>query len=253
MTALATPFIVESLLLPLHTTMSKISPPERIQKLKALLDRSEGIILDFDGLIADSEPFHYRAYNEVFERYGHSIDPEEYWVEFTSKGKGIQGEIARYNLKLDVKPEEMRQQKFEIYSRFCQSGDIKLFPEAKQFIQKLNGRFKVAIASGSWAHDIRAILKNENADTLIQTILGKAPPRPEKPSPDIFLEAAQELDLPPAQCVVVEDALKGLNAAHDAGMACIIVRNCLNQNIDFPGADIILENLSEFLPPLDFQ
>jgi HAD superfamily hydrolase (TIGR01509 family) len=231
--------------------MSKASSPERSQQLKTLLDRCEGVILDFDGLIADSEPFHYRAYNEVFERYGHSIDPEEYWVEFTSKGKGIQGEIERYNLKLDVKPEEMRQQKFEIYSRFCQSGDIKLFPEARQFIQKLNGRFKVAIASGSWAHDIRAILKNENADSLVQTILGKAPPRPEKPSPDIFLEAAQELDLPPGKCVVVEDALKGLTAAQDAGMACIIVRNRLNQNIDFPGADIILESLSEFLAPLD--
>jgi HAD superfamily hydrolase (TIGR01509 family) len=231
--------------------MSTASTPERSHPLKALLDRCEGVILDFDGLIADSEPFHYRAYNEVFERYGHSIDPEEYWVEFTSKGKGIQGEIERYNLKLDVKPEEMRQQKFEIYSRFCQNGDIKLFPEAKQFIQKLNGRFKVAIASGSWAHDIRAILKNENADSLVQTILGKAPPRPEKPSPDIFLEAARELDLPPAKCVVVEDALKGLTAAREAGMACIIVRNRLNQNIDFPGANIILQGLSEFLAPLD--
>jgi HAD superfamily hydrolase (TIGR01509 family) len=231
--------------------MSETGSPERIHKLKALLDQCEGVILDFDGLIADSEPFHYRAYNEVFERYGHTIDPEEYWVEFTSKGKGIQGEIERYNLKLDVKPEEMRQQKFEIYSRFCQNGDIKLFPEAKHFIRKLNGRFKVAIASGSWAHDIRAILKNENADELIQTVLGKDPPRPEKPSPDIFLEAAQKLDLPSAKCVVVEDALKGLTAAREAGMACIIVRNRLNQNIDFPGADIILENLSEFLPPLE--
>jgi HAD superfamily hydrolase (TIGR01509 family) len=233
--------------------MSQTGFPERIRKLTALLDRCEGVILDFDGLIADSEPFHYRAYNEVFERYGHTIDPEEYWVEFTSKGKGIQGEIERYNLKLDVKPEEMRQQKFEIYSRFCQNGDIKLFPEAKQFIESLKGRFKVAIASGSWAHDIRAILKNENADSLIQTILGKDPPRPEKPSPDIFLEAARELNVPPAKCVVVEDALKGLTAAREAGMACIIVRNRLNLNIEFPGADIILENLSEFLTPLDSE
>lgn len=221
----------------------------RLHKLKTLLDRCEGVILDFDGLIADSEPFHYRAYNEVFERYGHSIDPDEYWVEFTSKGKGIQGEIERYNLKLDVTPEDMRQQKFEIYSRFCQNGDIKLFPEAKRFIQSLQGRYKVAIASGSWAHDIRAILKNENADSLIQTILGKEPPRPEKPSPDIFLDAARELNLPPEKCVVVEDALKGLVAAHEAGMACIIVRNRLNQNIDFTGTDIILEGLSDFLAP----
>ena len=229
--------------------MSETGSPDRLLKLKTLLDRCKGVILDFDGLIADSEPFHYRAYNEVFERYGHSIDPDEYWVEFTSKGKGIQGEIERYNLKLDVTPEEMRQQKFEIYSRFCQNGDIKLFPEAKRFIQSLQGRFKVAIASGSWAHDIRTILKNENADSLIQTILGKEPPRPEKPSPDIFLDAARELNVPPEKCVVVEDALKGLTAARKAGMACIIVRNRLNQNIDFTGTDIILEGLSDFLAP----
>ena len=220
---------------------------QRIQKLQALLDRCEGIILDFDGLIADSEPFHYRAYNEVFERYGHSLDPEEYWVEFTSKGKGIQGEIERHHLKLDVKPEDMRQQKFEIYSRFCQSGDIKLFPEAKQFIQSLNGRYRLAIASGSWDHDIRAILQHEQADSIIQTILGKDPSRREKPHPDIFLDAARKLDLPPEKCLVVEDALKGLTAAGEAGMACVIVRNRLNQNIDFTGAGVVLENLSEFV------
>lgn len=231
--------------------MSETVSPERIRQLKALLDQCKGVILDFDGLIADSEPFHYRAYNEVFERYGHTIDPEEYWVEFTSKGKGIQGEIERYNLKLDVTPEDMRQQKFEIYSRYCQNGDIKLFPEAKRFVQNLQGRFKVAIASGSWAHDIRAILKNENADALVQTILGKKPPRPEKPAPDIFLDAARELELPPERCVVVEDALKGLTAAHGAGMACIIVRNRLNQNIDFSDAEIILESLSDFQGPLE--
>ena len=231
--------------------MSEATTPERIRQLKTLMDRCEGVILDFDGLIADSEPFHYRAYNEVFERYGHSIDPEEYWVEFTSKGKGIHGEIERYNLKLDVTPEEMRQQKFELYSRFCQNGDIKLFPEARQFIQSLQGKFKVAIASGSWAHDIRAILKNENAASLVETILGKKPPRPEKPAPDIFLDAARELGLPPERCMVVEDALKGLTAAHDAGMACIIVHNRLNQNIDFSEADVVLESLSDFLTLLN--
>ena len=221
-----------------------------IQKLEQLLDECRGVILDFDGLLADSEPFHYKAYNEVFERYGHSLDPEEYWVEFTSKGKGIQGEIERHNLKLDVTPVDMRQQKFEIYSQFCNSGAIKLFPEAKQFIQSLNGHFKLAIASGSWAHDIKAILKHEHADSLIQTILGKDPSRREKPYPDIFLDAARELGLQPEQCLVVEDALKGLNAAEEAGMPCVIVKNRLNQNIDFSRAQVVLENLSDFVEVL---
>lgn len=212
----------------------------------------KGVVLDFDGLIADSEPYHYRAYNAVFERYGHSIDPDEYWVEFTSKGTGLQGEIDRYNLKLDVTPEDLRQQKFEIYSEFCESGAIKLFPEARRFIDALSQRYQLAIASGSWDHDIRAILRNGGADSVIQTILGKAPDkRREKPHPDIFLHAAEALKLEPAQCVVVEDALKGLNAAHEAGMPCVIIRNPLNQNIEFPKADVILSNLAEFVDFLD--
>ena len=94
-------------------------------KLHSLLTQSKAAVLDFDGLLADSEPYHYRAYNEVFELYGHTLDKEEYWVEWTSKGKGIAGEIERHNLKLNVDPVDLRKQKFEVYSSFCQSGEIK--------------------------------------------------------------------------------------------------------------------------------
>ena len=217
------------------------------QILHALLDSCQGVILDFDGLIADSEPFHYRAYNEVFERYGHTIDPEEYWIEFTSKGTGLQGEIERYNLKLDVEPTELRQQKFEVYSRFCESGEIQLFPEARRFIEALSRTFQLAIASGSWEHDIRAILKHAQAESLVPTVLGKDPSRREKPHPDIFLKAAETLGLPPQKCLVVEDALKGLTAAQAAGIPCVIILNALNQNISFEGADLVLSSLDEFL------
>lgn len=217
-------------------------------KLDALLNSCKGVILDFDGLIADSEPFHYKAYNTVFERYGHSLDPDEYWVEFTSKGKGIQGEIERYNLKLDVSPTTMREEKFELYSQFCRNGEIPLFPSARRFMEALRTRFKVAIASGSWEHDIRAILEHAEAQHLVQTILGKAPgKRREKPHPDIFLQAAEELGLPPRECMVVEDALKGLQAAKEAGMPCVIVLNPLNRDIDFTGADLVVSSLDEFL------
>ena len=103
---------------------------DRKEKLHKLLQKSKAAILDFDGLLADSEPYHYKAYNEVFERYGHTLDKAEYWIEWTSKGKGVAGEIERHNLDLDVDPKELRKQKFAVYTRFCESGEIKLFPEA---------------------------------------------------------------------------------------------------------------------------
>ena len=53
---------------------------ERKTKLHTLLKKSKATILDFDGLLADSEPYHYKAYNEVFERYGHTLNEAEYWL-----------------------------------------------------------------------------------------------------------------------------------------------------------------------------
>ena len=166
------------------------NPSSSIKKLHSLLTSSKAAVLDFDGLLADSEPFHYRAYNEVFERYGHTLNKEEYWVEWTSKGKGIAGEIERHDLKLDVDPVDMRKQKFEVYSRFCQSGEIKLFPLAGNMVEMLSLKHKLAIASGAWAKDIRYILENAGASDLFPVILGKESASREKPHPDIFLNAA---------------------------------------------------------------
>jgi beta-phosphoglucomutase-like phosphatase (HAD superfamily) len=219
-------------------------------KLHSLLTQSKAAVLDFDGLLADSESYHYRAYNEVFERYGHTLDKEEYWVEWTSKGNGIAGEIERHNLKLNVDPVDLRKQKFEVYSRLCQSGKIKLFPLAQSMVKNLSVNHKLAIASGSWVKDIRSILKNAGALDLFPVILGKESASREKPHPDIFLNAAKELGFVANECFVLEDALKGLNAAKEAGMPCIIVRNPLNRNINFDGAELIFESLSDFVAAL---
>jgi len=222
-----------------------------METLKALLDQTRTVILDFDGLLADSEPYHYRAYNEVFERYGHTLDPDEYWVEWTSKGKGIAGEIERHNLELPIDPVALRQQKFEVYSRFCESGAIRLFPEAMRLAELLAARHTLAIASGSFGHDIRAILNNAGALHLFPLIFGKEAAPREKPHPDIFLKAAQAAGTDPAACIVVEDALKGLLAAREAGMPCVIIRNPLNKNIDFSGAALELPSLGEFVALLE--
>ncbi|QPJ62232.1 MAG: HAD family phosphatase [Candidatus Nitronauta litoralis] len=221
-------------------------------RLGTLLKPVEALVLDFDGLLADSEPFHFKAYNTVFERYGHSLDPDEYWVEFTSKGTGIQGEIDRHNLELPASVNTIRQEKFKEYSDFCNNGAIPLFPAAQRFIELAKKRFTLAIASGSWEHDIRAILKHADADGLVTTILGKAPDkRREKPAPDIFIEAASILNLPPEKCLVIEDALKGLNAAREAGMPCLIVRNKLNMKIDFSETDLVIPDLDHLVTHLE--
>ena len=228
----------------------KTSFADRKTKLHTLLEISKAAIVDFDGLLANSEPFHYKAYNEVFEKYGHTLDKKEYWVEWTSKGKGIAGEIERHKLKLNVDQAEIRKQKFEVYTRFCESGEIKLFPDAVHLVEKLASNHKVAIASGSWATDIQHILRNAGALDLVPIILGKESAKREKPFADIFLNAAKKLGCLPAECFVLEDALKGLNAANKAGIPCIILQNELNRNIDFKDAEMVFPSLADFVSAL---
>ena len=228
------------------------SGSSQLVKTKQLLKKNTAIIFDFDGLLANSEPYHYDAYNEVFQRYGHTINKDEYWIEWTSKGKGIAGEIERHNLQLEIDPIQLRQQKFEAYSRYCRNGDIKLFPESIEVVELIKTSHPVAIASGSWKNDIVAILKNAKAEHLFDKILGKESVKKEKPHPEIFLNAAKELRHPASQCVVIEDALKGLSASKAAGMPCIVIRNQLNQNIDFGEADLVFPSLSDFLNIVKF-
>ena len=121
--------------------------------------RARGFILDFDGFLADSEKYHYLSYSEIFGRYGHTIDETEYYKYWTSLGHGAKGEIARH--KLDLDPLKIREEKIPIFSRYCRDGSIKLFPEAKELLACLTATGKtLAIASGSFAPDIRAVLEN---------------------------------------------------------------------------------------------
>ena len=63
--------------------MNSLNERSQSEKLKSLLKKTNGVIFDFDGVLADSEPYHYLAYNEIFEKYGHSLNKSEYWVEWT--------------------------------------------------------------------------------------------------------------------------------------------------------------------------
>lgn len=215
--------------------------------LKILLQSRKGIIFDFDGLLVDSEPFHYKAYNAAFEEHGHSINPEEYWVEFTSRGNGAQGEIDRHGLKgLDAL--EIRKKKFVYYSDFCRSGEIKFFPSAKKLIQiAKDAGYKLAIASGSRNDDLRAILDLNGFHNTFHLVLGKESTPLEKPAPDIFLKAAKGLRIKPKDLLVLEDAEKGVKASKAAGIPCVVVRNELNQDIEFPEADFICESLDDVI------
>lgn len=204
------------------------------------------MILDFDGFLADSEKYHFLSYQEVFARHGHAIDETEYYKYWTSLGHGARGEIERHRLDLD--PEAIRREKVPIFTRYCEDGSIELFPEAKEFLDILwaQGK-KMAIASGSATHDIRAVLRNGGVSDRFETILGSDIVAAIKPAPDIFLKTLRTLALPPTACVVFEDAEKGMFAAIEAGIPVVVVRTRETADFDFSRADLVFDSHAEMI------
>lgn len=214
------------------------------EAFKRIIDGTEAVIFDFDNVIVDSEPFHYRAYSEVFAGKGHTIDRDEYWVEWTSKGGGAEGEIRRYGLDLD--PADIRAEKDPVYSSYCEKGEIPLFPDAVPITELFRSSgIRTSIASGSYSHDVKALLSAHGIGHLFENVVGKDDSGKIKPFPEPYLLAAERLGLEPSKCFAIEDAEKGVISAHAAGMKVIVVETEVTAGVPIAGADLHLPGLAD--------
>ncbi|MBU8922544.1 MAG: HAD family phosphatase [Bacteroidales bacterium] len=217
---------------------------DKLEILRSILEGSRAVIFDFDNVIVDSEPFHYRAYSKVFGDRGHTIDKDDYWVEWTSKGGGAEKEIRRYDLGFDTM--EIRAAKDPLYSSYCESGEIPVFPDAIRIIRSFHSSgFPLAIASGSYRRDIMALVEFNAIDGFFSAVVGKDGIEKTKPHPETYLRVATGLGLEPAECFAIEDAEKGVIAAHEAGMKVITVETEVTKGFDLGDPDLALSGLDE--------
>ncbi len=214
-----------------------------------LFDKAKAVIFDFDGVLADSEKFHFITYSEVFARYGHIIDETEYYKYWTSMGLGARGEIERHSLDLD--PVAIRNEKLPLFSEYCRDGTIKLFDEAEEIIGLVEAAGKtLTIASGTARPDIEAILQNAGLLDKFTAIIGSDTVPTIKPAPDIFLAMLKEIDMSARDCLVIEDAEKGMQAAITAGVPVMVIRTRETKTFDFSAADLVIDSHAELLAML---
>lgn len=219
----------------------------KLEKFKELT-RARVVIFDFDGVLVDSERYHFETYSAVFRKYGHTIDETEYYKYWTSLGLGPKGEVERHRLAID--PQRIRDEKRPIFSEYCRNGTIRFFPEAREVVLRLVHAGKVlTIASGTTRPDIEAILNNEDLADAFAAIAGSDMVTAPKPAPDIFLHALEMVNASPTDALVFEDAEKGVGSARAAGIPVVVVRTKETRGIDFSGADLVIEShveLAEF-------
>lgn len=199
------------------------------------------VIFDMDGLLSDTEELHYEAYKIALEEYGGTINFEEYVNHWANQGKGLAEFLDLKNLNIDASV--LKARKTEIFVQLSKKN-AKLFDGAKDlliYIKSLN--LVSALASSASLVEIMSVLKATEVEEYFGIIVSKESVRLPKPHPDIFLKAASLAGVDPTECIVLEDAEKGIKAAKDAGMICIAIPSKETVHGIKTRADLTLDSL----------
>jgi len=200
------------------------------------------VIFDLDGLLADTERLHRQAYQEALSHQGVSVTDQQYSEHWIRAGKSIADWIRDHDLDLD--PNVVRQHKMRIYQQLIDSS-LQPMEGALSALNRLKSQKILGLASSSFERDVHHVLRRLEITDCFRVIATGNHVVRTKPSPEIFLYAAKELGVSPEDCVVVEDAEKGIVAAHHAGMKSVAIPSDCTRNNDFSKATRVLGSLHE--------
>ncbi len=178
-------------------------------------------IFDLDGVLTDTAEYHYRAWKRLADEEGLPFTRED--------NEPLRGVARRESLMLllkgrvypEEKIQEMMARKNNYYLEFIKEiAPRDLLPGAKELLEEIHAA-GLKTALGSASKNAGEVVDRLQIRSLLDAISDGCSVERQKPAPDLFLHAAAQLGLPPAQCVVVEDAAAGIGAAKAGGFRTV--------------------------------
>ncbi|OBW63008.1 MAG: tRNA N6-adenosine(37)-N6-threonylcarbamoyltransferase complex dimerization subunit TsaB [Dehalococcoides mccartyi] len=226
---------------PLYLRRPQISPRKHPTGLP--LSQNKAVIWDMDGVIADSAPLHFRAWQTTFTEMGYTFSEADFYRTF-----GLRNDMIIYSV-LGEKSEAdiihtLADRKEHLFREYA-GQDIKIFPGVMDLLKSLKAAgYRMAIASSAPLANIKLVMtKLGIGDYFLATISEKDVTKG-KPNPQVFLLSAARLCTRPEECLVIEDAPGGVEAAKKAGMKCLAVTNS-QQPETLKEADLIVDTLGK--------
>ncbi|GAA5130381.1 HAD family phosphatase [Luteolibacter yonseiensis] len=203
------------------------------------------VLFDFDGVLVDTEWAIYQAWLRTFRKHGHDLPLATYTrcigSDFaTWSPKTHLEELS--GLAFDWHDLDARRQE-EILRDLAGEG---LMPGVTGLLDKLATQaIRRAVVSSSSHHWVDGWLEKLAFADRFESVVCRGDAPRIKPAPDLYLEGARRLGLPPAECLVIEDSLNGVKAAKAAGMTVWVVPNRVTAELDFASADRVFPTLAE--------
>lgn len=203
----------------------------------------KAVIFDMDGVIIDSEPDHIKQEMKLFKSLGLDMNEEEH-QRFIGTTSYYMWETIKKENNLAFSVEELvNMDREKYYNHLCSMEDINPIEGVYELIENLHEKkIKLAIASSSPIKVIELVVKRLKADKFFSALVQGDDVLESKPEPDIFLYAAQRLNVDPKECAVIEDSKNGVNGAKKAGMRAIGYLNPNSGNQDLSNADLIIKS-----------
>ncbi len=180
-------------------------------------------IFDLDGVIVDTVPAHYVAWKAMADELNIPFTEEENeHLKGLSRTESMRKILELGNVnKSDDEIEKYTTRKNNIYVEIISKMTPQdILPGVLDFIQLLKDN-NVAIAIGSSSKNTPTILKAVGLDTTFDAVVDGNQVTHSKPDPEVFLKGATKLMVKPEDCVVLEDAISGVEAAKRGGMKCV--------------------------------
>jgi len=179
------------------------------------------LIFDCDGTLAETAPLHYHACSKAMATFG-AVMPRPWYL--ARLGLSLVGLMAAFEADFGVRldPQAVRLAAVPFYAGGFDK--VREITAVTAVARRYTGRVPLAVASSGNRDNVRNTLRALGLAGLFAAVVTIEDVGRGKPAPDLFLEAARRLRVPPAACVVFEDTDEGLQAARRAGMAAKDVR-----------------------------
>ncbi|MDO8461439.1 MAG: HAD family phosphatase [Deltaproteobacteria bacterium] len=194
-------------------------------------ERKGAILFDFDGVLVDNEPIHLKMFQKVLSEEGVRLTRKDYYTKYLGMDDRGCLTTAFKDYRRPASPslvKDLIRRKSRYYQSYIRRH-LKFLPGVKTFIKKANEKHYLAIVSGALRGEILLILRLGGLKKFFPIIVSAEDVRHGKPNPEGYRLGLKKLcrryrtTLRPADCLVIEDSIWGIEAAHRAGMKCLAV------------------------------
>jgi beta-phosphoglucomutase len=217
-----------------------------------MADAGHAALWDMDGTLVDTAAMHFRAWEIVCREQGRPFSRADFAATFGRRNPEIIAVL--FGDRFDERrTAELGERKEVLYREEVARRGVGLLPGVRALLEGLHGAgFRQAIASSAPRANLDLILRLTGVEAFFGAVVGMEDTERGKPDPQVFLVAAQRLGVAPERCVVLEDAVAGVQAARAGQMKCIAVRfvgHHLAAALRDAGADLVVPTLEQVTAP----